>query len=161
MKNLNPHLTGVVERKQMLSELCQELKNWFDRGQPRIYGAFEISDGKITDSAFTDVIQTNQYFRIVGSVFNDGVYQYTEELNLDNELFVGAIWLMAVPKEVINLASDIQSWVDKYGDAVNSPYQSESFGGYSYSKSSGGSSGSSNPSWQSVFANQLNKWRKI
>lgn len=146
----------------MLSELCQELRNWFDRGQPRIHGAFEIRDGKIVDSDFTDVIQNNQYFRIVGSVFNDGVYKYTNDLTLTDELFVGAVWLMAVPKEVVNLAEDIAAWQTKYADAVNTPYQSESFGGYSYSKASGGSgSGSSGPSWQSTFANQLNKWRKI
>jgi len=156
-----PPLREEVERKQMLSELCQEIKNWFDRGQPRIHGAFEIQDGKIIDSDFTDKIKKNQYFRIIGSVFNDGVHKYTEELNLEDELFVGSIWLMAVPKEVISLADEIQVWVAKYGESVNSPYQSESFGGYSYSKASGGSSGASGPSWQSTFANQLNKWRKI
>ena len=144
----------------MLSELCQELKNWFDRGQPRIHGAFEISGGKITDADFTSVIKPNQYFRIIGSVFNDGVYKYTTDLVLTDEIFVGSIWLMAVPKDVIDLASEISAWITKYGDSVNSPYQSESFGGYSYTKSSGGS-GSSNPTWQSAFTNQLNRWRKI
>lgn len=146
----------------MLSSLCQELKNWFDRGQPRIHGAFEIRDGKIIDTDFTDVIKTNQYFRITGSVFNDGVYKYTNNLQLTDELFVGAIWLMAVPKDVIALSDEIDAWITKYGDVVNTPYSSESFGGYSYTKSSGGSgSGSGNPTWQSVFANQLNRWRKI
>ena len=146
----------------MLSNLCQELRNWFDRGQPRIHGAFEIQDGKIVDTAFTDVIQTNQYFRIVGSVFNDGVYKYTNDLALTDELFVGSVWLMAVPKAVIDLSAEIDDWISKYGDSANSPYSSESFGGYSYSKSSGSASGgSSNPTWQSVFASQLNKWRKI
>ena len=146
----------------MLSNLCQELRNWFDRGQPRISGAFEIQDGKITDTAFTDVIQTNQYFRIIGSVFNDGVYKYTDTLELTDELFVGSVWLMAVPKAVIDLSEEIDAWVTKYEESANSPYTSESFGGYSYSKSSGGSSGnSSTPTWQSVFASQLNKWRKI
>lgn len=146
----------------MLSNLCQELKNWFDRGQPRIGGAFEISDGKITDIAFTDVIQTNQYFRIIGSVFNDGVYKYTNDLVLTDEIFVGSIWLMAVPKDVIDLSNEIDTWITKYGDSVNSPYSSESFGGYSYSKASDSASGgSSGPTWQSVFATQLNKWRKI
>lgn len=146
----------------MLSELCQELKNWFDRGQPRIYGAFEISEGKITDTDFTDVIQNNQYFRIVGSVFNDGVYKYTNDLTLEDELFVGSIWLMAVPKAVVDLSAEIDAWIEKYGESVNSPYSSESFGGYSYTKASGGSSEqSSNPSWQSAFASKLNLWRKI
>ena len=145
----------------MLSELCQELRNWFDRGQPRIYGAFTISDGKITDSDFINKIQTNQYFRIVGSVFNDGVYKYTEELNLEDEIFVGAIWLMAVPKAVIELATEIKAWVDEYGDTINSPFSSESFGGYSYTKRGGGNDSSDASSWQSVFASKLNMWRKI
>lgn len=143
----------------MLSELCQELRNWFDRGQPRIGGAFEISEGKIVDRAFTDVIKPNQYFRIIGSVFNDGVYKYTDTLVLIDELFVGSIWLMAVPKEVVDLSNEIDTWVTNYGSAINSPYTSESFGGYSYTKASNASGG--NVSWQSTFALRLNKWRKL
>jgi hypothetical protein len=146
----------------MLSELCQELKNWFDRGQPRLYGAFEISEGKIVDSDFTDVIKNNQYFRIIGSVFNDGVHKYTNDLVLEDELFVGSIWLMAVPKEVVALSDEIDAWIDKYGESVISPYQSESFGGYSYTKASSSSgNGSSGISWQSAFSSKLNMWRKI
>ena len=145
----------------MLSSLCQELKNWFDRGQPRIGGAFEIANGKITDEAFTDVIQDGQYFRIIDSVFNDGVYKYTNDLVLTDEIFVGSIWLMAVPKDVIALSNEIDAWVEKYEDSATSPFQSESFGGYSYSKASGGSSSTGGVSWQSAFAIQMNKWRKI
>lgn len=146
----------------MLNEICQELRNWFDRGQPRLHGAFEISGGKIVDTDFTSIIQPNQYFRIIGSVFNDGVYKYTDELVLNDEIFVGSVWLMAIPKEVVDLASEISAWITKYGDSVNSPYQSESFGGYSYTKAGAGSnSNSSGPTWQSIFASRLNMWRKI
>lgn len=144
----------------MLSEICQELKNWFDRNQPKFHGDFEISDGKITDEAFTAAIQNNQYFRIIGSVFNDGIYKYTDDLELTDESFSGSIWFMAIPKEVIALSAEITEWLTKYGESINSPYQSESFGGYSYNKASGGSN-SSAPSWQSTFASKLNLWRKI
>lgn len=146
----------------MLNEICQELRNWFDRGQPRLHGAFEISGGKIADTDFTSIIQPNQYFRIIGSVFNDGVYKYTNELVLNDEIFVGSVWLMAIPKEVVDLASEISAWIEKNSDAITSPYQSESFGGYSYTKASAGSnSNSSGPTWQSIFASRLNMWRKI
>lgn len=144
----------------MLSKLCKELNNWFDRGQPRIRGVIEIRDGRIVNDSFRSLIQDKQYFRIVGSVFNDGVYQNTDLLELIDESFTGAIWLMAIPKDVVDLATEIDTWMTKYSDTVNSPFQSESFGGYSYSKANG-SSGSANPTWQSVFANQLNRWRKI
>lgn len=151
----------------MLSELCRELKNWFDRGQPKIIGDFTISNHTILDDKFSGAIQPNQYFRIVGSVFNDGVYCFNESLELRDETFHGAIWLMAVPHEVVHLSEDIDAWIDKYGgvdSAAMSPFNSESFGGYSYSKGSvsTSASGTYNPSsWQSVFASRLNRWRKI
>lgn len=146
----------------MLNELCQEIKNWFDRDQPKLHGAFEISGGKIIDADFVSIIKPNQYFRIIGSVFNDGVYKYTNNLNLTDELFVGSVWLMAIPPAFISLSDEIDTWVTKYGDTVNSPFSSESFGGYSYNKvGSNMANGSVNPSWQSTFANRLNKWRKI
>ena len=148
----------------MLSELCQELRNWFDRGQPHINGALEISSGKIITADFINVIQANQYFRIVGSVFNDGVYKYTNDLMLIDEVFDGSIWLMAIPKAVLDLDKEIDDWMTKYfniDSEAMSPFDSESFGGYSYSKSSGGSSGGSGVSWQNVFASKLNLWRKI
>lgn len=145
----------------MLSELCQELKNWFDRDQPRIHGAFEIAEGKIVDQDFIDVIQDNQYFRIIGSVFNDGVYQYTNDLNLTDEIFIGSVWLMAIPKEVIALSEDIDKWLTENSEVMLSPYSSESFGGYSYTKRGSGNDSSDVSSWQSVFASRLNMWRKI
>lgn len=151
----------------MITELCQELKNWFDRDQPKIYDTFEISGGRIVTDTFTDKIQGNQYFRIIGSVFNDGVYKYTDELVLTDETFDGAIWLMAIPKSFLALADKISVWEEKYGgvdSAAMSPFTSESFGGYSYSKGAGGSSStgsSSVPTWQSTFASDLSKWRKI
>lgn len=150
----------------MLSELCHELKNWFDRGQPKIIGRFDIVDGKLLNDKFTSRIQENQYFRIIGSVFNDGVYCFTTKLELVDETFKGAIWLMAIPKEVIALSNEIDEWNKQYGSinsSAMSPFNSESFGGYSYTKSGAGQSSSNgNPSsWQSVFATKLNYWRKI
>lgn len=150
----------------MLSELCKELRNWFDRGQPHFHGAIEIRDGHIVDDDFNNAIQPNQYYRITGSVFNDGVYKNDVETVLTDELFVGAVFLMAVPKEVIKLSTDIDQWNEKYAGVnspLMSPYQSESFGGYSYSKGSSAnkSSGSGSSAWQDVFASRLNQWRKI
>ena len=151
----------------MLTELCQELKNWFEREIH--FGTFTIEGGQLADSSF---LQDGQYFRVVGSVFNDGVHKYeptnAQREQLHDEEFEGAIWAMAVPPTVIALSEQIDEWTEKYGgvdSASMSPFQSESFGGYSYSKGSGSSSGSSGgssvPTWKSVFADDLNRWRKI
>lgn len=149
----------------MLTELCQELRNWFDRNMGKWSGDFRIENGAIT--GFADKLKDEQCFRIIGSAFNDGVHKYGDT-DLKDEEFTGSVWAMAVPPAVIALSDDIDAWVAKYGsgDAVaRSPFNSESFGGYSYSKSAGGSSGDSSGSkggsWKGAFAYDLNRWRKI
>lgn len=142
----------------MLTELCQELHNWFDRDQPKWHGDFEISNGELILRDDMS-LKNGQYFRIIGSVLNDGVYCYPAS-GLTDETFSGSVWSLAVPPAVITLATEIGEWVGKYSAVVNSPYTSESWGGYSYTKASAGD-GSSGTTWQSVFANRLNRWRKI
>ena len=146
----------------MLTELCKEINNWFEYA--KFFGRFTVTDGVITGDYS---LQENQFFRIVGSVFNDGVYKFDDNLELENETFEGAIWAMAVPQDVIALASEIEAWKNKYqslDSVAMSPFQSESFGGYSYSKGGSGS-GSGNVdlsgTWQGAFADRLNHWRKI
>lgn len=154
----------------MLTEVCQYLRNWFDRNQPKFYGDFAIRDAKLFfDGAdMAGLLKDGQYIRIVDSTLNDGVYKFPDELEmLSPEEFTGSVWGMAVPLEVISLAEDIEKWQSKYGDiesAAMSPYNSESFSGYSYSKSTGTYSGSGESqagTWQGVFRARLNLWRKI
>ena len=137
----------------MLTELCAELRNYF---VVKIHeGRFTINGGKI---APIDFIKENQYFRIVGSVFNDGVYQNTADLKLADEVFSGAVWSMAVPPSVIDLAEDIKKY-NESDEARPSAYTSESFGGYSYSKAT--DANGAPMGWKKVFASRLNKDRRI
>lgn len=151
----------------MLTEICQYLKNWFDRDQAKYYGKFVISDGTIQSYNDGDMgLIDGQYFRIIGSLLNDGVHQYPST-GLKNESFDGAVWSMAIPPAVLALSEDIDAWQKKHGvvdSYAMSPYTSESFGGYSYSKSQGsyGSEDSGgNGGWQSAFKNRLAPWRKL
>ena len=149
----------------MLDEICAYLNNWFDRDLPKYFGTITISGGALV--GFSDKLATNQYFRIVGSVFNDGVYQYPASELIDETFENGAVWAMAVPKAIVDKAAEIAEWKAKYSvadSAAMSPFNSESFGGYSYSKSTGGnaSGGTTNPnSWQSVYAGDLAEYRKL
>jgi hypothetical protein len=141
-----------------MTEVFQYLRNWFDRNQPKYYGKFTIEDGALVGDY---KIATGQFYRIIGSALNDGVYKYGSD-ELTDETFEGAIWLMAVPNDVRNLIAEIKMWNEKYAgvDSPNmSPFQSESFGGYSYTKASGGTS--SVPTWQSVFADRLGRYKKL
>lgn len=136
----------------MLTEICAEIRNYFV--QDIHNGTFEIVGGKIEP---LDFLQEGQYFRIIGSVFNDGVYQYPAT-SLTDEVFEGAVWSMAVPPSVIDLAAEIEEY-NKSDAGKASPYISESFGGYSYTKAT--DANGAPISWQKAFASRLNKWRKL
>lgn len=141
----------------MLEELMRECRNWFVTQNGVHLGEFSIKGGSIA----LPFLRSGQYFRIVGSVLNDGVYQYGD-CALRDETFEGAVWAMAVPSEFLRLEEEIKAWRTQYENAANSPFQSESFAGYSYTKSSAnGNSGGSVTGWQGVFASRLNKWRKL
>jgi hypothetical protein len=130
----------------------------------KYYGTFSFQNGQLVSSEVS--LKDGQYFRVIGSTFNDGVHTFPHDESLVDEDFTGSIWAMAVPPAVIALASEIEEWQNKYGgvdSTLMSPYNSESFGGYSYSKSGGGSGDGTSlaGTWQGAFASRLNRWRKI
>lgn len=138
-----------------LADFCAEIKNWFD--VERSFGIFEIKNGNLV----VDDMREGQYFRIIGSVFNDGVYQYPAT-NLTDEVFNGAVWYMAVPPDVQSLVQEMTVWETQYSAALNTPFSSESVDGYSYTKASSGSSAGSDgtPNAFAHFADKLKRWRK-
>lgn len=141
----------------MLEEVLSYLRNWFIMQNGIHNQEYSIEGGVLT----LPFLQDGQYYRIIGSVFNDGVYQYGDGTPLKDETFSGAVWALAIPRAIIKLAEDIAAWQEKNAAVVESPYASESFGGYSYSKNSGVSGENGGISWQSVFAYRLNTWRKV
>ena len=139
----------------MLEQVLMNIRNWFPVKGGIHSGTFTIKDGGIT----LPFLAYGQYFRICGSVFNDGLHQYPATDLVDEE-FSGAIWELAIPPAVVDLADEIQKWQEKNGEVSVSPYQSESFGGYSYSKATDSASGGA-VTWKSAFKQQLSAWRKI
>ena len=150
----------------MLTQICQEINNWFERD--KLYGDFVVSGGVLTyaDGSALPILN-GQYYRIRGSVFNDGVHKWGDQhdtLTAEPEFF-GAVWPMAVPPDLVALAAEIDTWINDNGAALASPFQSESKspGSYSYSLKSGAGAdgGSGGITWQSQFASRMNAWRKI
>lgn len=139
----------------MLEQVLMHLNNWFLVPCGIHEGTYTIEDGGIT----LPFLANGQYFRIFGSVFNDGLHQYPAS-DLKAETFDGTVWALAVPQAIIELAAEIEAWQKKNGDASVSPYQSESFGGYQYSKATDSASGGA-VTWQSAFRSRLSAWRKL
>lgn len=140
-------------REVTMNDLCDNLRNYFGREKHK--GTFKVENGNIS----LPFLLNGQYFRIVNSVMNDGVYQYPCTW-LKNETFNGEIWAMSVPPAVVALLGEINEWQTKYGEITQSPYSSESFAGYSYSKSTDAQTGGA-VTWQVAFRPQLSRWRKI
>lgn len=142
----------------MLEQILRHLKNWFEVAEYN--GKWSVINGVLnkTDEEFHG-LQRNQYYRIKGSVFNDGLHKYdgySEELT--DEAFEGTVYALAVPTAVINLATEIAEWQAKNGDAAQGVYQQESFGGYSYTRATDANGNA--VIWQSAFRTRLNPWRK-
>jgi hypothetical protein len=141
-----------------MTQVCQFLRNWFVRDTVR--GTFSVSGGALKGNV--DILP-GQYYRIRGSVMNEGVHQKGKDNLTDEPEFSGEICLMAVPPDLISLLADINEWVAAVAVIAAKPYQSESFQGYSYTMKSGGAAkdGMESTDWQSHFYARLSQWRKI
>lgn len=149
----------------ILEQVLWHIHNWFEREQIPVSTCC-IDDGSLPTS-ITDQMLDGQWYRIEGSYLNDGLHQ-NPDTELSDETFDGTITLLAIPKPLLAVAEEISDWValnrTAAQQAAASPYQSESFDGYSYSirsdltanSGSGGLTG-----WQAAFASQLNPWRKM
>ncbi len=141
----------------MLERVCEHIHNWFTDPEDIRAGEYAIEGGSM-DLPF---VLPGQYFRIVGSVMNDGVYLHPAT-GLADETFQGEIWPMKVPGAVRTLAAEIAAWQEKYGEAMASPYQSESvIGVYSYARSAGLERNAGADAWQGAFKGRLDAWRRL
>jgi hypothetical protein len=142
----------------MLGEVLAYLNNHFVRGNA--WGTEAEADG-VTCCSPEDYVP-GQYIRIYGSVLNDGVYKIA---SIDGDKLVTVetlqpeasgfnVWGLAVPAEVVKLATEIAAYqtTEKPGVA------SESLGDYSVSYAAGSSSA---PGWVWAFKDRLRPWRKV
>ena len=138
-----------------MTEVCDFLNNYF--WEAKQTGTFTIEGGKLDLPG----VKKGQYVRIIGSTFNDGVHNYPGS-HLTDETFKGQVWAMAVPGTVVALAREIEAWQEKHGKADSdamSPFNSESFAGYSYSKS--GTGNGAVAGWQDAYAARLKPYRRL
>jgi len=152
----------------LLEQVLYHIHNWFERERTDVVDC-EIENGSLPAS-ITSSMMVNQWYRIEGSYLNDGLHKHPAD-DLTDETFSGTITKIAIPRPLLYIVQEIEDWLELGKDArekaLASPYQSESFDGYSYSlrgdltanSASGGSTGLSG--WQAEFASRLNPWRKM
>lgn len=140
----------------MLEELLRTLNNWFEKDS--LVGDFKVSGGAlILPDGF---LKDGQYIRVIGSTFNDGLHCWPVSDMVDEE-FAGEVMALAIPPAVISMSCEIEKWRTDNQKALDAPYASESFGGYSYSKEGASSSQNGSMGWRAHFRDQLNQWRRL
>lgn len=140
----------------MLEEVLRYVNNRFERSC--VSGRFAIDGGALDVPGALE----GQYVWLEGSALNDGLHLCPLE-DLADEEFDGRAWLLAIPRPLVDLAEEIEAWCDDNAKAIGGPYQSESFGGYSYTKATGGAQGNETPAaaWQLQFGARLRPYRKL
>lgn len=138
----------------MLEELLRALRNWFVRDKAT--GRIRVEGGALVPPEGL-ALADGQYIRVTGSVFNDGLHRWPCTGMADEE-FVGTVWALAVPRAVVDLADEIEAWQTEHTEELGSPYASESFGGYSYTRVGGDGSPIT---WRQQFKARLDPWRKL
>lgn len=139
----------------MIYEVMKHLRNFFPVKGGSRGGDWVISDGVIS----LPFLKDGQFFLIEGSIFNNGVYCYNEDI-LQDEEFYGYITPLAPPSEFLKLVSDIEKYQKQEEERGYSPFVSESFGGYSYTRGIS-SQNFAYVSWKEVFKGRLDTWRKM
>lgn len=147
----------------MLEEMLRYINNRFDRDKHgEFYGVFEGTFAIENGTLLIDGMLDNQYFWIEGSAFNDGLHLY-KDTDLVDEEFSGRVYKLVIPTAVQKLAAEAEAWYESNYKELNGPYQSESFGGYSYTTKQGAASGNQTPAapWHVQFGARLRPYKKL
>ena len=141
----------------MLEEILRHINNRFERDS--ISSTITITvDGL---QGFPEV-PSGAYFWLEGSLMNDGLHKRATSEPTHPETFDGQVVLLAIPKPLVDLSAEIETWCENNADALNTPYESEAFGGYSYKREGGASEDApSLNAWQAHFASRLRPYRKL
>ena len=145
----------------MLTEICGYLNNLFD--VERFTGRVRIEDGVVSCNSKEVSMGEGQLFALLRKNYVLGVYKYGED-ELDDKEFDGAVWIMDVPDDVLRIAEEVSAWQAKYGgvdSASMSPFNEESFAGYSYVKSSYSDKSNGAVAWQDMYKSRLSRYRKV
>ena len=144
-----------------LEQVLGSIHNWFVRDTLSV-GECAIEEGALPASV---PIPDGVWYRIQGSYLNDGMHLKGDDAEgLTDETFSGTITTHVIPKPLLSVVEEICKYQEENGESANGPYQSESFGGYSYTlrgNSSASGTGVPTTGWRAVFAGQLNQWRKL
>lgn len=136
----------------MMEKALRYCHRWFEVPGAEIRGKFTVQGGSLP----LETVGYNQYYLIEGSVYNDGLHRKPDDDLIDEE-FNGVIYPLAIPRAFQDVVARMEAWQVKNGDP--GVYQSESFGGYSYTRATG--KNGTQATVFDAFASDLKPFRKL
>lgn len=133
-----------------VEDVMRECHNFFDAAY--YDGEFAIKGGMLD---LPEALPEGTFIAITGSACHNGVFRIGDDLDVPDEAFAGRVYMLHPPKAFLALCQEIAAY-DQNNPA--GALQSESFGEYAYTRSSGqnGQQG-----WQSVFFARLTPYRRM
>lgn len=135
-----------------VADVMRQCRNFFETGWAD--GTFDISGNALPE--FED-----GFIYISGSRYHDGVWYVSggyltgrDVGGIPDESFTGRVWVLSPPLDFLDTVKAIQEYDEK--NPVGA-YQSESFGGYSYTRGGNGNGGG----WRETFADALTPYRRM
>lgn len=124
------------------------------------YGTFTIINNTINNMTGNYIV--GAYIMISGSFLNDGVYKITDYANdiitvdevLTDEAFCGDVVKLKVPKDFVELSTEIIAYVDANQGAIASTVKSESIPNYSYTLKD-------DVTYKAIFSDRLSTFRTL
>ena len=148
----------------ILLSLMRECRNFFVDSYES--GVFVLSNKKIS---LANEYKIGQYLLLTGSILNDGVYKITDisswvhELEISEDIFEvwdGTIYALRIPPDFLQLAAEIQTFLESPGGAI-SPYISETvLNVHSWARATNKDTGAP-AGWQIMFADKLSPFRRM
>lgn len=141
-----------------IETILRYLNNYFYR-----FGEYGEQNIKINKLKVKGAYRVGEYVKIVGSLYNDGVYQVigvevgsiVVAGELSDEDFTGTIFSLAIPKRIKEIAEQIQEFNRQLSA---SGFESESFGDYSYTRAK--NKNGELMGWKDIFKSELALYRK-
>ena len=135
-------------------DVMREVRSFFPR--ERMEDRWQIRSGRLTPDA---MLLTGDWVAVTDSLRNDGVYQVSAGGVLPgsrDEVWDGAVWLLAPPKDFLALCEEIGAWTEMHEPGT---LKGERFG--EYSREAAVDANGVPIGWREVFAARLAPWRRM
>jgi hypothetical protein len=144
-----------------LTNLCQDLKNWFEDRDVKYIGQITLAEnGDVFCNGVKIGLEEGEYYRVIKSKFSDGIHIYPDA-DTRPESFDGAVWPLRINPAFLQEAQQLGLWDSTTGKKLRGPYSSENLSASGYSYTMRSAYDIAKATLRSAFPEFFSRWGKI